>query len=187
MVQLIDNLLELATLDSLPPSAGSTEVSVSALLESALAPWHKRAVKQYLSLSIEVEPALSQVVVKADRERIDRVLQHFLDNAFKFSQQGQITLRARRTDRDQHRLGLRIEVQDQGIGISAERQTRIFEPFEQADSSSTRAYGGAGVGLAICKWIVDAMDGQIGVESSPGQGSLFWIELVLDTSEATDV
>lgn len=114
---------------------------------------------------------------RGDPQRLRQILSHLLDNAIKFSGKGVITLRMRLNETDAGHRILRFEVEDEGIGIGAEKLPRIFNAFEQADNSLNRSFGGAGLGLAICKQIALLMGGNIGVKSTLGKGSLFWLEI----------
>jgi PAS domain S-box-containing protein len=184
MVRLIDNLLEISTLDTTAQAARITEFTLTEFLESALQPWHKRAAVEPLTLFLEIDPKLPRGAVRADADRLGQILRHLLDNACKFTERGDITLRAQQLNREGRILEARFEVEDQGIGISQDRHTSIFEPFEQVDDSTTRAYGGAGLGLAICKQLVETMGGEIGFETSLDKGSLFWFSVTLETVDA---
>ncbi len=112
-----------------------------------------------------------------DGLRLGQILLNFAGNAVKFTQQGGITLSAEVRRRNGACWWLHFEVRDTGIGISAEDQERLFQAFEQADASTTRHYGGTGLGLAISKRLAGLMGGSVGVQSKPGQGSVFWVEL----------
>ena len=101
----------------------------------------------------------------------------------KFTETGRIDMRLSITQKD-GQPHLRAEVQDSGIGIAPDAMTRLFEPFQQADNSTTRRFGGTGLGLAISRRIVELMGGRIGVESEPGKGSTFWLEIPLETADA---
>ncbi len=116
-----------------------------------------------------VRPAL-----RGDPGRLRQVLVNLLSNAIKFTEAGEVVLRISLSGQDEEGMTLRFEVRDSGIGIPPEAQARIFEKFIQADGSTTRKFGGTGLGLAISKQLAEMMGGAIGVESVPGQGSLFW-------------
>ena len=109
-----------------------------------------------------------------DPLRLGQVLINYIGNAIKFSDHGEIRVSAKLISRNERTCKLRFLVRDQGIGIRQEVQKHLFQPFEQADSSTTREYGGTGLGLAICRKIVEQTGGQVGVESEPGKGSEFW-------------
>jgi CheY-like chemotaxis protein len=106
--------------------------------------------------------------------RLRQILINFIGNAIKFSERGRVAVRARAVDDDDPGVLLRVEVTDQGIGLSPEQQARVFQAFVQADDSTTRRYGGTGLGLVICKRIATLMGGKVGVVSAQGAGSTFW-------------
>jgi hypothetical protein len=122
-----------------------------------------------------------------DPLRIGQILFNLVGNAIKFTHQGGVTLCARSVGDTPEAVQVRFEVSDTGIGIAPEAQSRLFQSFEQADSSMTRKYGGTGLGLAISKRLVRLMGGEIGVESSPGQGSTFWFVVPLKKRAQTTV
>jgi signal transduction histidine kinase/CheY-like chemotaxis protein len=115
--------------------------------------------------------------VAGDPGRFRQVLFNLVGNAIKFTQRGEVGVRASLDKRQGPRVWVRWEVSDTGIGIPPEVQGRLFAPFTQADASTTRRFGGSGLGLSISKRLVEAMGGSIGVESKPGQGSVFWFVL----------
>ena len=139
----------------------------------------KRAQDKGLELACLIHPDLASDL-RGDPGRIRQILTNLVGNAIKFTHQGEIVVRADPVFQTGDRVKVRFSVSDTGIGIPVERQAAIFERFTQADSSMTRKYGGSGLGLTICKQLVDAMGGRIGMESKPAIGSTFWFELEFD-------
>jgi PAS domain S-box-containing protein len=117
--------------------------------------------------------------IEVDDQRLRQVLTNLLGNALKFTEHGSITVDVCCLHRDQARSTVRFSVRDTGIGIAPEQVARMFEPFTQADPGTTRRYGGSGLGLAISRRLANLMDGRIGLESQPGQGTTAWCELDL--------
>ncbi len=143
-----------------------------------------------LALHVECDPALTNYV--GDPVRITQGLLNLAGNAVKFTQSGSITLRAHRVSSDSEisdasNILVRFEVEDTGIGIPEGAQTKIFEAFEQADSSTTRRFGGTGLGLAIVSRLAALMGGEVGVQSTPDVGSRFWFTVTLQPGRAYSV
>ena len=128
-----------------------------------------------LVLEIDTPPTLIDLALWGDSLRLEQILINLTSNAIKFTDSGTIRLRVLLIEETPDSTHLRFEVEDEGIGISAENQKRLFTAFEQADSSMTRMYGGTGLGLAISKRLAQFMGGDIGVSSQLGAGSTFWV------------
>ncbi len=137
-------------------------------------------IKQ-LELHVRVEPSIPRPL-RGDGGRLRQVLVNLVGNAVKFTEKGAITIAIRLETDDGDRVRIRFEVADTGIGIEPAMQSRIFEPFVQADGSATKKHGGSGLGLAICRQLVALMQGEFGVTSEPGKGSVFWFVVPLERS-----
>jgi len=126
-----------------------------------------------LELTVQIDPALPDAV-KGDPGRVRQVLLNLGGNAIKFTQQGEVSMEIKVIEHDERSTLVRCEVRDTGIGIPADRLKSLFTPFMQVDTSTTRKFGGTGLGLSIVKRLVELMDGETGVESTEGVGSIFW-------------
>jgi signal transduction histidine kinase/CheY-like chemotaxis protein len=131
-----------------------------------------------LPLHKQIAPNLPPLL-QGDADRIKQVLLNLLNNALKFTETGSITLAVELNHQDQRTATITFSIIDTGIGLSDEQQKRVFQPFTQADSSTTRRYGGTGLGLTICRHLVELMEGEIHCESTVGRGSRFWFRLPL--------
>ena len=131
-----------------------------------------RAEEKGLELLFALPPALPTALV-GDPSRLGQVLLNLSNNAVKFTERGEVTVAVAESAREGQRVTLRFEVRDTGIGLTPEACARLFQPFAQADASTSRRYGGTGLGLAICRHLVECMGGEIGVDSEPGRGSCF--------------
>lgn len=137
-------------------------------------------------LSFEIDCLSLDFALIGDATRLTQMIVNYISNAIKFTEKGEVKLRSSIIEEGDNDLLMRVEVSDTGIGISVEDQTRIFSTFEQADNSTTREYGGTGLGLAITKYLAQLMDGEVGVESVPGKGSVFWFTARLGKATTKD-
>ena len=155
----------------------TVEDTLDLLVDSA----RERGLELLCDLSSEFPAAFI-----GDTGRLRQVLVNLIGNAIKFTHQGEVSLSASLLEETETQCMIRFAVRDTGVGISHDAQARIFESFSQADSSTTRRFGGTGLGLTISKQLVALMGGEIGVESAPEQGSVFWFTVRLERA-ATDV
>ena len=137
-----------------------------------------RAVDKGLAWSLSVDPQVPRYVL-TDGDRLTQVLGNLLSNAIKFTDAGKVSLRVTPGVSQPDHIRVRFEVIDTGVGVGAEHLERLFKPFFQVDDSTTRRHGGTGLGLGICKHLVELMGGTIGVVSEAGKGSTFWFDLPL--------
>ncbi|MBI5900565.1 MAG: response regulator [Rhodocyclales bacterium] len=130
-------------------------------------------------IALEIDVAGVPSWLRGDAARLRQALFNYAGNAIKFTKQGRVVLRASVIEEGSDGLRLRFEVEDTGIGIAADMLPRLFRPFEQVDASTTRRYGGAGLGLVIARRLAEMMGGEVGAESTPGVGSRFWFSVRL--------
>jgi len=172
LLEIIDSILHLSKIEAGKLSLHVTPCEIPQLIGNVAAMMSDRAAEKGLQLDTEIAPGLPPVL--GDTTRLQQALINYVGNAIKFTREGSVTL-AVRVDADEgEHLRLRFEVRDSGIGIAPDALDKIFQAFEQADSSTTRAFGGTGLGLAITKRLAELMGGAVGVESRPGEGSTFW-------------
>src|SRR6185503_3568135 len=146
--------------------------------EQAVLTLAERAQAKGLELITVVEPNVPPVL-QGDARRLHQVLVNLTSNAVKFTEQGEIEIRAAIESESESGVVVRFTVRDTGIGILREARERLFQPFMQADNSMTRKYGGTGLGLAISKHLVEVMGGTINCESHTGRGTVFWFSVPL--------
>ena len=173
LLGIINNILDLSKIDAGRLSLDENEFSPVHLVDSTITMLTDRASAKGLRLSRSIDDSVPPLLI-GDSLRLSQILLNFVGNAIKFSGQGEIAVRLRVAEDDANGVLLRIEVQDQGIGLSDEQQAQIFHAFVQADSSTTRKYGGSGLGLVISRRLANRMGGDVGVESQLGIGSIFW-------------
>jgi two-component system sensor histidine kinase/response regulator len=173
LLDVINNILDIAKIESDRLVLEEKDFSLAEAINDAMHMQDAPSLTKGLSLSWHIDPTLPQRL-RGDAMRLRQLLLNFTGNAIKFSEHGEITVRASLAEQDSHRVLLKIEVIDQGIGISPEQQARLFHAFTQADGSMTRKYGGSGLGLIISRRIARLMGGDAGVVSEEGRGSSFW-------------
>ncbi len=188
LAQIVDSAQALAVtvsdiLDLSKIEAGKLEFEhvpfdLRGMLESLHRGHAPQASARSLMLTLEMDAGIGHVI--GDVLRVRQILNNFLGNALKFTLEGGVHVKARRLDPQR----VRLEVHDTGPGIERDAQARLFQPFTQADDSTTRRFGGTGLGLSICQELAERMDGRVGVDSEPGRGSCFWAELPLPVADA---
>jgi two-component system sensor histidine kinase/response regulator len=176
LLQIINDILDFSKIEAGKLELESVEFCLRDVLEESIEMFAARAQAKGLELVCIVEPDVP-AKVRSDPMRLRQVVVNLMGNAIKFTETGEIIVRAKRLDATGM---LRFEVTDTGIGIAQEALSQIFDEFSQADSFTTRQYGGTGLGLTICRQLATLMGGEIGVQSTVGSGSTFWFDVRLE-------
>ncbi len=180
LVGVINDILDISKIEAERLTLEQGDFELSEVLENLISLTSVGAKAKGLMLGIDIAPDIAKMHLQGDSLRLGQILLNLTSNAIKFTAEGSVTLHGSVIEDTQSDVLLRFEVRDTGIGISAEELKRVFNPFEQADGSTTRKYGGSGLGLAISKRLAQAMGGDIGVESHVGVGSTFWATVKLE-------
>lgn len=175
LMTILDDLLDLSKIEARKMTLENVPISPSSILKEIIALLRSRAEEKELTLSFEVAANVPEFV-KGDAVRLRQVLLNLIANAIKFTHEGGVTV-SLRNETSNADIVLRFDITDTGIGVSEQTNEKLFEPFVQADGSTTRKYGGSGLGLSICKRIIELMGGTIGVTGELGVGSCFWFTL----------
>jgi two-component system, sensor histidine kinase and response regulator len=183
LLGLLNDILDFSKIEAGRLDVESLDFELRGVLDNVANLLAEKCESKGLELVFDIDPALPEHL-RGDPLRLGQILINYANNAVKFTDSGEIVVRAREVSRDERGVLLRFEVQDTGIGLSEEQQARLFRSFEQADSSTTRKYGGTGLGLAISKKLAGLMGGDVGVHSTVGQGSTFWFTARLALGEA---
>ena len=178
LLNIINDLLDLSKIEYNQMALEMAPFNLRSLVEDILGLLAPRAQAKGVELNA-ILPAGLPVELTGDPVRVRQILLNLLGNSIKFTEAGEVTLRVECLLAVPEQVRLRFHVSDTGIGIAAEVRERLFKPFSQGDASTTRRYGGTGLGLVISKRLVSLMNGDIGVESQPGKGSHFWFEIDL--------
>jgi PAS domain S-box-containing protein len=176
LLTLINDILDSSKIEAGMLQIETIAFDLRATLASTLQIFAEAARHKRLTLAVDVADDVASGV-KGDPGRLRQVLTNLIGNGLKFTRDGDVRVHVSRSRETADDVSIRFEVRDSGIGMSPDAVGRIFQPFVQADSSTTRRFGGTGLGLAISKRLVELMGGEIGVESTPGHGSVFWFVL----------
>jgi PAS domain S-box-containing protein len=184
MLSLINDILDISKIETGHLELELADFDLDETVKETCSVAGALARSKGLRLDLEIDAGVPPGV-RGDGRRLGQILLNLVSNAVKFTATGAITVRVKARPGPQASTTIRVEVVDSGIGIDPASLGRMFEPFTQADVSTTRQYGGTGLGLAIARELVELMGGTIGAESEPGRGSTFWFEVVLAAAEAS--
>jgi signal transduction histidine kinase/CheY-like chemotaxis protein len=181
LLRIIDDVLDFSKIEAGRLELESTVFSLSGLIDGVMSTFQTQATQKGLVLTGSVEPGSDDTLI-GDPTRVRQILFNLLGNAIKFTERGRVTVNASTSPVGGGRTRVLLTVSDTGIGIDEETRKRLFQPFAQADSSTTRRFGGTGLGLSIVRRLAQLMDGDISAESKPGAGSTFYVRLHFDVA-----
>jgi len=175
LLAIINDILDMAQLEAGKLALDTTDFELAPAVDEVLGAFREQARSKGLRLSVQVESP--PMPLRGDGERLKQVLGHLIGNAIKFTEHGEVRIRAFHLVRADGQPALRAEVSDTGVGIPAAARSRLFQPFSLVDASLTRRFGGAGLGLAISRQLIELMGGEVDFTSEPYRGSTFWFEV----------
>ena len=173
LLGIIDSILDFSKIDAGKLNLETVDFELAALVDNLANLIAAKAEEKNLSLSFNIDPSIPAYLC-GDPLRLNQVLINFTNNAIKFTERGGIAIRASKVSEGESEVLLRFEVRDTGIGMSAAEMPKLFQTFQQTDSSISRKFGGSGLGLSISRRLVMLMGGEVGAESEAGKGSTFW-------------
>lgn len=182
LLGVISNVLDLSKIEAGMLVLERSPIDINGLLTNSVSIQYEQAKAKGVRLLLEDTVSWPTNLV-GDATRLQQALINYITNAIKFTNQGTVVIRTVKESESHNFLEIRFEVIDSGIGISQESKSKLFNVFEQLDSSMTRKYGGTGLGLSITKRLANLMGGNVGVESEPGKGSTFWFTARLEKAE----
>jgi CheY-like chemotaxis protein/HPt (histidine-containing phosphotransfer) domain-containing protein len=183
LLRIIDDVLDFSKIEAGRLELEETAFSLSGLIDGVVSTFRRQTVTKGLSLDVEIDPGSDDALV-GDPTRVRQILFNLLGNAVKFTERGGIKVSARTAPLGDGMTCVTLAVSDTGIGLDAEQRARLFQPFAQADSSTTRRFGGTGLGLSIVRRLAQLMHGNVTLESEPKVGSTFTVTLTLQAAPA---
>jgi len=185
LLRIINDILDISKIESGKLELENVPFDLRNIFTRCQSVIYPSIIEKGLDLRVYAEPPIGKKLL-GDPVRLYQALMNLLSNAVKFTSSGAVKMSSAIKKTDDNKITVYFEVKDDGIGMTAEQINKIFDPFMQADSSTTRNYGGTGLGLSITKNIVELMGGKLTVESAPGAGSTFSFELTFETIDAPD-
>ncbi|MCW8090816.1 GAF domain-containing hybrid sensor histidine kinase/response regulator [Alteromonas sp. ASW11-130] len=182
LLGLINDVLDFSKIDSGEMSFETVPLSLEALIEQQIKLFEHTAKKKGIQLQTDIE-AVKGLHFQGDPIRIQQILTNLINNAIKFTHEGTVSVKTRALKQPDKKYLIQLMVEDTGVGIEKERQRKIFSPFHQGDSATTREFGGTGLGLSIVSQIAEMMGGGIRVDSKPNEGSIFTVSIQLAQSD----
>lgn len=185
LLDVINDILDHSKIEVGRMTIESVPFSLSDTVETTAQLMAVQAQSKPVEISCYVDPAIDEFLL-GDPVRVRQIVLNIMGNAVKFTDRGLISIDVTAESISDERIGVRFQVADSGVGMAPEEQARLFQPFQQANFSTTRKYGGTGLGLSICKNLIELMGGEIGSASTPGQGSTFWFTIPFKRTAAAE-
>ena len=179
LLTIINDVLDFSKVEAKKLEMEDLKFDLRFMVESIINLFAVKVEEKGLEYSCFIDPEVPSFLI-GDPGRLRQVMNNFISNAIKFTRDGEIAVNVTLDEETDSHVTVRFTIRDTGIGIPSNRLYRLFKPFSQVDASTTREYGGTGLGLAISKQIIEAMGGQVGLESEEGGGSTFWFKVVLE-------
>jgi len=176
LLRIVDDILDYSKIEASKLVLESVVINLREISDSVKRLFEKNAEAKHLRLSVNIDPAV-RLAVRGDAVRLRQILTNLVSNAIKFTPRGAIAVQVSKRGETRTHSEVLFVIKDTGIGIAPEAAAKLFQPFSQADATTTRIHGGTGLGLVICKRLVELMGGKIGVRSELGKGSVFWFSV----------